>query len=75
MTVNSKGLTYTVICLLLSSAIMYAMLVIYKFSLTKMVPALCLLIYRIFLTKSLLFELSVLIAVNLEPFKSEFLQI
>jgi len=63
--VNSEGLAYTVISLLLSLIILYVILLLSKFELTKFTALICLVIYVVFFTVSILFELNVFFQVNL----------
>ena len=62
--VNSEGLAYTVISLLASLIILYLILVSSRFVLSRTVAFVCLIIYAVFLTISLLFELNVFFIVN-----------
>ena len=48
--VNSEGLAYTVISLLLSLIILYVILLLSKFELTKFTALICLVIYVVFFT-------------------------
>ena len=64
--VQSEGLTYTVITLLLSLIILYVLLVVNRFVLSKGLGAACTIIYAVFLSVSILFEMNVIIkGVNL----------
>jgi len=62
--VNSDGLTYTVVSLLASLFILYIILCIGKFRLTKTVGWISLGVYLVFLTFSTLIELNVFFEVN-----------
>lgn len=72
ITVKSEGLAYTVISLLLSLIILYLMMIATKFVLSKTLGVLCLVIYSIFLTVSIMFEMNVFFPVNLPMCKSDF---
>jgi len=63
--VNSEGLAYTVISLLFSLVILYVVLLAGKFELNRSMAILCLVIYLVFLTLAILFELNVFFPVNL----------
>lgn len=63
--VDSAGLAYTVISLLASLVILYLILIWGKFLITKLTGVICLLVYSVFLTISILFELNVFFQVNL----------
>ena len=70
--VNSEGLAYTVISLLASLIILYCIFLASKFVLSRTVALVCLIIYAVFLTISLLFELNVFFIVNLPTCKSDY---
>ena len=70
--VNSEGLGYTVMSLLLSLVILYVILLLGKFEVTKAMGIICLVIYVVFLTISLLFELNVFFIVNLPTCSSDY---
>ena len=63
--VRSEALAYTVISLLISLIVLYAILLASRFLLSKTLGVVCLIIYVVFLTISLLFELNVFFPVNL----------
>lgn len=63
--VRSEALAYTVISLLISLIVLYAILLSSRFLLSKTLGVVCLIIYVVFLTISLLFELNVFFPVNL----------
>jgi Ca2+/Na+ antiporter len=63
--VQSEALAYTVISLLISLIVLYAILLASRFVLSRTLGVVCLLIYAVFLTISLLFELNVFYPVNL----------
>ena len=63
--VNSQGLAFTVISLLLSLIILYCIFLVSRFVLSRAVAFVCLVIYAAFLTIALLFELNVFFIVNL----------
>lgn len=65
VTVHSEGFTYTVISLLASLFIIYFVLIVGKFMLTKMLGLVSLALYSIFLVISILFETNVFFDVNL----------
>lgn len=71
--VNSEGLAYTVISLLASLIILYVILVQGKFVITKWTGCVCLIVYSIFLTISILFELNVFFQVNLPMCESDWI--
>ena len=62
--VQSEALTYTVISLLISLIILYSILLASRFLLSRTLGVVCLVIYCVFLTISLLFELNVFYDVN-----------
>lgn len=62
--VQSDALAFTVACLLLSMIVLYTILVITKFVITRTLGIICLVIYLAFITISLLFELNVFYYVN-----------
>ena len=62
--VKSEGLAYTVISLLASLCILYCIFLASRFVLSRTVAFVCLVIYAVFLTISLLFELNVFFIVN-----------
>ena len=62
--VNSEGLAYTVISLFASLVILYCIFLASRFVLSRSVAFVCLIIYAVFLTISLLFELNVFFIVN-----------
>lgn len=62
--VNSEGLAYTVISLLASLCVLYCIMLASRFILSRTVAFVCLIIYAVFLTISLLFELNVFFVVN-----------
>ncbi|TRY80079.1 hypothetical protein TCAL_09324 [Tigriopus californicus] len=70
--VNSEGLAYTVISLLLSLIFLYVILVASRFVLSRTLGFVCLVIYAIFLTISILFELNVFFVVNLPSCSSNY---
>ena len=57
--VQSDALTYTVVSLLISLIILYSILLASRFLLSKTLGFVTLIIYAVFLTISLLFELNV----------------
>jgi hypothetical protein len=63
--VQSDALAYTVVSLLISLIVLYCILVASRFVLSKTLGIICLAIYAVFLTISLLFELNVFYQVNL----------
>ena len=69
--VNSDGLTYTVVSLLASLVILYLILIWGKFIITKLTGVVCLLVYSVFLSISILFELNVFFQVNLPMCESD----
>lgn len=70
--VNSQGLAYTVISLLLSLILLYVILLAGRFVLSRTLGVVCLIIYSVFLTISLLFELNVFFVVNLPTCPSKY---
>ncbi len=70
--VQSEALAYTVVSLLISLIILYAILLASRFLLSRTLGFVCLLIYAVFLTISLLFELNVFYDVNLPTCKSKY---
>jgi len=69
--VQSKSLIFTVISLLISLVVLYAILLASRFILSRTMGVVSLLIYLSFLTVALLFELNVFYDVNLPTCKSE----
>ena len=63
--VQSDALAYTVVSLLISLIVLYTILLASRFVLSRTLGAVCLIIYAVFLTISLLFELNVFYEVNL----------
>ena len=63
--VQSDALAYTVVSLLISLIVLYCILVASRFVLSRTLGIICLAIYAVFLTISLLFELNVFYPVNL----------
>ena len=63
--VRSEALAYTVISLLISLIVLYSILLASRFLLSKTLGVVCFIIYVVFLTISLLFELNVFFQVNL----------
>ena len=70
--VQSDALTYTVVSLLISLIILYSILLASRFLLSKTLGFVTLIIYAVFLTISLLFELNVFYDVNLPTCPSKF---
>lgn len=70
--VQSEALTYTVVSLLISLIILYSILLASRFLLSKTLGFVTLIIYAVFLTISLLFELNVFYDVNLPTCPSKF---
>jgi len=70
--VNSEGLAYTVISLLASLCVLYCIMLASRFILSRTVAFVCLIIYAVFLTISLLFELNVFFVVNKPMCKSDY---
>ena len=70
--VNSEGLAYTVISLLASLCVLYCILLASRFVLSRTVAFVCLVIYAVFLTISLLFELNVFFIVNKPMCESDY---
>lgn len=70
--VQSEALTYTVVSLLISLIILYVILVASRFILSRTLGFACLVIYSLFLTISLLFELNVFYDVNLPTCPSKY---
>ena len=70
--VNSTGLSYTVTSLLLSLIILYCILLVSRFVLDRTVAFVCLAVFAVFLTVSLLFELNVFFVVNLPMCPSDY---
>eukprot|EP00095_Tigriopus_kingsejongensis_P008041 maker-scaffold201_size263271-snap-gene-1.23 protein:Tk08041 transcript:maker-scaffold201_size263271-snap-gene-1.23-mRNA-1 annotation:"sodium potassium calcium exchanger 3-like isoform x1" len=70
--VKSEGLAYTVISLLLSLILLYVILLASRFVLSRTLGFVCLVIYAIFLTISLLFEMNVFFLVNLPSCQSNY---
>ena len=70
--VQSEALTYTVVSLLISLIILYAILLASRFMLSRTLGFVCLIIYTVFLTLSLLFELNVFYEVNLPTCPSKY---
>ena len=70
--VNSEGLAYTVISLLLSLILLYTILLAARFVLSRTLGFVCLVIYAIFVTISILFELNVFFVVNKPSCPSEY---
>ena len=64
ISVNSEALAYTVISLLLSLMLLYVIFLVGRFVLTRTLGLVCLIIYSVFLTISILFELNVFFPVN-----------
>ncbi len=62
--VQSEGLAYTVVSLLVSLIILYVILLASRFVLSRTLGVTCLVIYLVFLTLSLMFELNVFFMVN-----------
>ena len=62
--VQSEGLAYTVISLFVSLIILYVILLASRFLLSRTLGVTCLIIYLVFLTLSLLFEMNVFFVVN-----------
>ena len=62
--VNSEGLAYTVISLLLSLMVLYLILLLSKFELSRFTALVCLVIYAVFFTISVLFEMNIFWVVN-----------
>ena len=71
--VNSDGLAYTVISLLASLVILYVILIQGKFVITKWTGFVCLIVYSVFLTVSILMELNVFFPVNLPMCESDWI--
>lgn len=70
--VQSEALTYTVVSLLISLIILYSILLASRFLLSRTLGFVTLIIYGVFLTISLLFELNVFYEVNLPTCPSKF---
>jgi len=70
--VQSEALTYTVVSLLISLIILYTILLASRFLLSRTLGFVTLIIYSVFLTISLLFELNVFYDVNLPTCPSKF---
>ena len=70
--VNSEGLAYTVISLFLSLVLLYVLLLSSRFVLSRTLGVACLIIYVIFVTISILFELNVFFVVNQPTCPSQF---
>ena len=70
--VNSEGLAYTVISLLASLCVLYCIMLASRFILSRTVAFVCLIIYAVFLTISLLFELNVFFVVNKPMCESDY---
>lgn len=63
--INSQGLGYTAISLLMTLAILYVSFVLNRFVLDRKIGLICLLMYLIFLIFACLMELNVFFPVNL----------
>ena len=63
--VQSDALAYTVVSLLISLIVLYVILLASRFVLSKTLGVICLIIYLVFLSISLMFELNVFYPVNL----------
>ena len=70
--VQSDALAYTVISLFISVIVLYVILVASRFLLSRTLGFVCLIIYSVFLTISLLFELNVFYPVNLPTCPSKY---
>ena len=70
--VESPALNYSVVSLLISLIILYSILLASRFLLSKTLGFVTLIIYAVFLTISLLFELNVFYDVNLPTCPSKF---
>lgn len=70
--VQSEGLAYTTISLLLSLILLYAILAASKFILSRTLGVTCLVIYAVFLTIAILFELNVFYVVTLPTCASDY---
>jgi len=72
VTVQSEGLAYTTISLLLSLILLYTILVASRFILSRTLGIACLLIYAVFLSIAILFELNVFYVVTLPTCPSDY---
>ena len=70
--VQSDALAYTVISLLISLIVLYVIMVASRFILSRTLGIVCLVIYTVFVTISLLFELNVFYRVNLPTCPSKY---
>lgn len=70
--VQSEALVFTVVSLLISLILLYVILLASRFLLSRTLGFVCLIIYSVFLTISLLFELNVFYDVNLPTCQSKY---
>jgi hypothetical protein len=62
--VDSEGLVFTVVSLLVSLIVLFVILLLCRFMLSRVLGVLCGFIYLVFVTISVLFELNVFFKVN-----------